>query len=108
MVLILKDGSAICFETTEDGFGSISDFEATHCMYSPQGSFLCAAIGPQAQMLALGCSDGVTRLYDLHAGGALLRELSLEDWGYDRTVTGAVAHVLWTPDSQVWRPASNI
>lgn len=100
--LIYSDGSAahcIC-----DASAPAPLMHAVHARWllGPGGGALCGAIGARAQSIALGCDDGITRIWAVAGSGsdAEPRELSLADWGHGVESTGAVACVVWTPDSE--------
>jgi WD40 repeat protein len=101
--ILLEDGSvAMCMTDASESYG-LAAFEIGEWLLEPSARATHAALSAQAQMLAVGCHDGVTRLWDC-AGSwqdGPLRELSLGDWGYDIEHTGAVASIDWTPDGLV-------
>lgn len=100
--LVYSDGSAaqcICDANAQSPL-----MHAVHARWlvEPGGGALCGAIGVRAQSIALGCADGVTRMWAATgAADAEARELSLGDWGHGVESTGAVACVMWTPDGEV-------
>jgi hypothetical protein len=101
--ILLSDGSAALCLT--DGFetASAGSIEVSSWLLGPGDGAVCGAISAQAQMVAVGCTDGVLRLWgcasDLAQGPQ--RQLSLVDWGHGPEATGRVACVAWTQDGQV-------
>ena len=61
---------------------------------------VCA--GVQAQLLAVGLSNGEVALYKLWnvKGGEPVRIISLADWGFEPETTGSVAELQWSPDNR--------
>lgn len=101
--LVYSDGSAahcIC-----DANAPAPLMHAVHARWlmEPGAGALCGAIGARAQSIALGCEDGITRVWAAAGAGteAEPRQLSLADWGHGVESTGAVECVVWTPDSEV-------
>lgn len=104
--VVYSDGSAahcICDSSAQSPL-----MHAVHARWlmEPGSGALCGAIGARARSIALGCEDGVTRVWaaDGAGGEAEPRELSLADWGHGVESTGAVECVVWTPDSEVRPP----
>jgi hypothetical protein len=90
LVLVMADGSVALSLTAAGGLLAIGDFEITHWLCESSTRAVCAALGVQSHVVAVGCADGVTRLYSLSTGCATNTfELSLCDWGHDPAVTGA-------------------
>lgn len=104
-VVILRDGTAALCLSDANEASALSSLQATRWLLPSSGGASCGAISAQAHMLALGCADGVLRLWTLGGGTSgeegPTRELSLTDWGYGPAETGGVACVAWTPDGEV-------
>ena len=60
------------------------------------------APGVQAQLLAVGLSNGEVALYKLWnvKGGEPVRVISLADWGFEPETSGSVADLQWSPDNR--------
>ena len=58
--------------------------------------------GVQAQLLAVGLSNGEVALYKLWnvKGGEPVRVISLADWGFEPETSGSVADLQWSPDNR--------
>ena len=58
--------------------------------------------GVQAQLLAVGLSNGEVALYKLWnvKGGEPVRIISLADWGFEPETSGSVADLQWSPDNR--------
>ncbi|KAJ0762479.1 putative transcription factor WD40-like family [Helianthus annuus] len=63
---------------------------------------VCASVSPDQQILAVGTRRGVVELYEISEPVALIRSVSLHDWGYSMDDTGAVSSIAWTPDSSAF------
>lgn len=65
-------------------------------------SGLSVCTGIQAQLLAVGLSNGEVALYKLWnaKGGEPVRIISLADWGFEPETTGSVAELQWSPDNR--------
>ncbi|KAK6920089.1 Ribosome control protein 1 [Dillenia turbinata] len=67
-----------------------------------RGDAVCASIASEQQILAVGTRRGVVELYDLAESAALIRSISLYDWGYSVDDTGPVSCISWTPDNSAF------
>lgn len=100
--LVYSDGSAAHCICDANAQSPLMHSRHAQWLVEPGGGALCGAVGARAQAIALGCADGITRVWPTTAAAnAEPRELSLADWGHGVESTGAVACVVWTPDSEV-------
>jgi WD40 repeat protein len=63
---------------------------------------VCTAVGPRAEVLAVGSQRATVELFDLSQPAAYLRTISLFDWGYSVEDTGPVSCIRWTPDNSAF------
>lgn len=100
--LVLSDGSVAHCLSDSASQSPLSGAAHVQWLLPPGGGACCGALSSQAQKLAIGCSDGMTRLWSLAAGGAAsCQQLSLADWGHSVESTGAVQCIVWSADSEV-------
>jgi hypothetical protein len=100
--LILSDGSVAHCLSDAASQSPLSGAAHTEWLLPPGGGACCGAISARAQKLAIGCSDGVIRLWSLGAHRSdSCQELSLADWGHSVESTGAVQCIVWSTDSEV-------
>lgn len=100
---------SITFEDGSTGFCNtdnltIHELRITHWITPPsdgsvQYKVTCARIGDQANLLAVGCTDGTVLLFPLNQSNLeCLRELTLKDWGHGSEITGPVGDIRWNGD----------
>eukprot|EP00210_Caulerpa_lentillifera_P000400 g390.t1 len=66
---------------------------------SVQYKVTCARIGDQANLVAIGCTNGTVLLYPLNQSNSeCLRKLTLKDWGHGGEVTGPIGDICWNGD----------
>ena len=69
---------------------------APFCSLTTAGA-VSAALCASTAVAAVGSLTGAVDLYDVASRGVLLRHLSLSDWGYSPSDTGAAAQLAWSP-----------
>ena len=69
---------------------------APFCSLTASGA-VSAALCASTAVAAVGTRTGAVDLYDVASRGVLLRHLSLSDWGYSPSDTGAAAQLAWSP-----------
>lgn len=79
LVAVLSEGYVLLCSVNEKGLRQVNDI-------SPQKwvgvlDAICAAIGHQQQLLAVGCMRGTVELFNLADNALPLRTISLFDWG---------------------------
>ena len=100
--LVLSDGSVAHCLSDSASQSPLSGAAHTRWLLPPGGGACCGALSSRAQKLAIGCSDGITRLWSLAAGEpSHCQQLSLADWGHSVETTGAVQCIVWSADSEV-------
>lgn len=101
--VILSDGSAALYLSDAGSQCPLSGATHAQQLLPPGGGAVCGAISVRAQKLAIGCTDGIARLWTLGGGVAEgFQMFSLADWGHTVESTGAVQCIVWSPDSEVW------
>lgn len=106
--LILSDGSVAQCLSDSASQSPLSGAAHTQWLLPAGGGACCGALSSRAHKLAIGCSDGITRLWSLGADeSATCQQLSLADWGHSVESTGAVQCIVWSSDSEV-RPYSRL
>ena len=103
LAVLLADGSAALCHTDAAEASALGTFQVAAWLLGAGAGACVAAVSAHAQMLAVGCTDGVTHLWTLGGdwAAAPARELSLSNWGYRVEHTGAVAALDWAPDGTV-------
>ena len=103
LALLLANGAAALCCADALGNSALASIELAAWLVSPGGGATCCAVSARASMVAVGCSDGVLRLWNCAnvSAGMEARELSLADWGYGPEGTGSVGCIAWTQDGQV-------
>ena len=100
--VILSDGSAALYLSDAGSQCPLSGATHAQQLLPPGGGAVCGAISARAQKLAIGCEDGIARLWTLGGGAAEgCQMFSLADWGHTVETTGSVQCIVWSPDSEV-------
>ncbi|CAM6095693.1 unnamed protein product [Calypogeia fissa] len=100
LVAVLSEGYVLLCSVNEKGLRQVSDI--TPQKWVGVLDAICASIGHQQQLLAVGCMRGTVELFNLADNALPLRTISLFDWGYSVDDTGPVNCISWTPDNSTF------
>ncbi len=112
--VVLTDGRCAICRTADSGLAPAEQLEFSHWICGVGSGATCLGIAPDAQLIAVGLTNGEVALYKLygHKGGRFsidgsqaegpVRVVSLVDWGYGPEATGSVADLKWSPDNRAF------
>lgn len=112
--VVLTDGRCAICRTADSGLAPAEQLEFSHWICGVGSGATCLNIAPDAQLIAVGLTNGEVALYKLygHKGGRFsidgsqaegpVRVVSLVDWGYGPEATGSVADLKWSPDNRAF------
>lgn len=112
--VVLADGRCAICRTADSGLAPAEQLEFSHWICGVGSGATCLCIAPDAQLIAVGMTNGEVALYKLygHKGGRFsidgsqaegpVRTVSLLDWGYGPEATGSVAELKWSPDNRAF------
>ena len=112
--VVLADGRCAICRTADSGLAPAEQLEFSHWVCGIGSGATCLCIAPDAQLIAVGMTNGEVALYKLygHKGGRFsidgsqaegpVRVVSLLDWGYGPEATGSVAQLKWSPDNRAF------
>ena len=112
--VVLADGRCAICRTADSGLAPAEQLEFSHWVCGAGSGATCLGIAPDAQLIAVGLTNGEVALYKLygHKGGRFsidgsqadppVRVVSLVDWGYGPEATGSVADLKWSPDNRAF------
>ena len=117
--VVLTDGRCAICRTADSGLAPAEQLEFSHWICGIGSGATCLGIAPDAQLIAVGLTNGEVALYKLygHKGGRFsidgsqaegpVRVVSLVDWGYGPEATGSVADLKWSPDNRAFAVSFN-
>lgn len=97
LVVVFGDGRVLLCSTNKKGLRQMDGIKAERWLGLSDA--VCAAVGSEQEILAVGSKKGTVDLFDIADGASLLRTVSLYDWGYSVEDTGGVNCITWTPDN---------
>ncbi|KAL0053131.1 hypothetical protein WJX82_001373 [Trebouxia sp. C0006] len=112
--LQLRLQRSMSLRTADSGLAPAEQLEFSHWICGIGSGATCLGIAPDAQLIAVGLTNGEVALYKLygHKGGRFsidgsqaegpVRVVSLVDWGYGPEATGSVADLKWSPDNRAF------
>ena len=112
--VVLTDGRCAICRTADSGLAPAEQLEFSHWICGVGSGATCLGIAPDAQLIAVGLTNGEVALYKLygHKGGRFsidgsqaegpVRVVSLVAWGYGPEATGSVADLKWSPDNRAF------
>ncbi|KAK9279850.1 hypothetical protein L1049_013532 [Liquidambar formosana] len=100
LFVVYSDGQLVLCSVGKKGLKQAESIKAEKMLGS--GDAVCASVGSEQQILAVGTRRGVVELYDLAESASLIRSVSLYDWGYSMDDTGSVSCIAWTPDNSAF------
>ncbi|KAL0029799.1 hypothetical protein WJX77_000735 [Trebouxia sp. C0004] len=112
--VVLTDGRCAICRTADSGLAPAEQLEFSHWICGVGSGATCLGIAPDAQLIAVGLTNGEVALYKLHGhkGGRFsidgsqaegpVRVVSLVDWGYGPEAIGSVADLKWSPDNRAF------
>ncbi|KAD3069112.1 hypothetical protein E3N88_36992 [Mikania micrantha] len=100
LFVLFSDGQLVLCSVSKRGLKQPDSVKPEYRLGSDDA--VCASVSPDQQILAVGTRRGVVELYEISEPVALIRTVSLHDWGYSMDDTGAVSSIAWTPDSSAF------
>ncbi|KAJ0598197.1 putative transcription factor WD40-like family [Helianthus annuus] len=100
LFVLFSDGQLVLCSVSKRGLKQPDSVKPEYRLGSDDA--VCASVSPDQQILAVGTRRGVVELYEISEPVALIRSVSLHDWGYSMDDTGAVSSIAWTPDSSAF------
>jgi hypothetical protein len=99
LAVVFDTGAAVVLRSAERGaFLAAPSLEVD--AWLAHTGVATVALAPATRLAAVGFASGTVALHALAEGCRLLRTLSLADWGYSPSDTGAAAQLAWAPDGR--------